>query len=60
MSPNRAPSEVQLQRKAGKGWKTIATTKTNKSGKYSFGGAAGSLRVFAPADLWHGPAAREL
>jgi len=60
LSPNRAPSEVQLQRKAGKGWKTIATTKTNKSGKYSFGGAAGSLRVFAPADLWHGPAAREL
>jgi hypothetical protein len=60
LTPNKAPSEVQLQRKAGKGWKTIATTQSNRAGKYSLPGAAGSLRVFAPADLWHGPAAREL
>jgi hypothetical protein len=60
VTPNKAPSEVQLQRKAGNGWKTIATAKTNASGKYSLPGKAGTLRVFAPADLWHGPASREL
>jgi hypothetical protein len=60
LTPNKAPSEVQLQRKAGKGWKTIETTETNRAGKYSFPGVAGTVRVFAPADLWHGPASREL
>jgi hypothetical protein len=60
LTPNRAPSEVQLQRKAGKGWTTIDTTQTTRAGKYAFPGKAGTLRVFAPADLWHGPAAREL
>lgn len=60
VSPSKAVSEVQLQRKAGKGWKTIDTTKTSRSGKFSFPGKAGNLRVYAPADLWHGPAAREL
>jgi hypothetical protein len=60
VSPSKAASEVQLQRKAGKGWKTIDTAQTSRSGKYSFPGKAGNLRVYAPADLWHGPAAREL
>lgn len=60
VTPNNAPSEVQLQRKAGSGWKTIATTKTNKAGKYSLPGKSGSLRVYAPADAWRGPASREL
>lgn len=60
VSPNRAASEVQLQRKAGKGWKTVDTTQTNRGGRFSFPGKKGNLRVFAPADLWHGPAAREL
>ncbi len=60
VSPSKVASEVQLQRKAGKGWKTIDTAQTSRNGKYSFPGKAGNLRVFAPADLWHGPAAREL
>ena len=60
VTPNKAPSEVQLQRRAGAGWKTIATAQTNAAGKYSLPGKSGSLRVYAPADLWHGPASREL
>ena len=28
--PNKAPSEVQLQRRAGAGWKTIATTRRSR------------------------------
>ncbi|HQR80778.1 MAG TPA: S8 family serine peptidase [Actinomycetota bacterium] len=60
VTPNRSASEVQLQRKAGKAWKTIDTTNTNRGGRFSFPGKKGNLRVFAPADLWHGPAAREL
>jgi subtilisin family serine protease len=60
VSPSKAASEVQLQRKAGKGWKTIDTTQSSRSGKFSFPGKAGNLRVYTPADLWHGPAAREL
>lgn len=60
VSPNHAASEVQLQRKTGKGWETVDTTNTNRGGHFSFPGKKGSLRVFAPADLWHGPAAREL
>lgn len=60
ISPNKAASEVQLQRKRGKGWTTIATTKTGSAGKYSFPSQSGRLRVNVPADLWHGPASREL
>lgn len=60
LTPNRAPSTVELQRKDGKGWKTVATTKTNAGGKYRFPATSGALRVYAPADLWHGSASREL
>jgi len=60
VTPSKAASEVQLQRKSGNGWKTIDTTKSSRNGKFSFPGKAGKLRVFTPADLWHGPAAREL
>lgn len=60
ITPNKAASEVQLQRKSGKGWKTVATTKTGSAGKFSFPSQAGTLRVNVPADLWHGPASREL
>ena len=60
ISPNKAASEVQLQRKKGKGWKTIKTTTSKRSGRYSFPAKSGTLRVFAPADLWHGPASTTL
>ncbi len=60
VTPSKAASEVQLQRRDGKGWKTIATTKTNAAGKYRLPSKAGDLRVYAPADLWHGPASQEL
>jgi subtilisin family serine protease len=60
VTPSKVASEVQLQRRAGKGWKTIATTRSSRSGRYSLPGKAGNLRVYSPADLWHGPASREL
>ncbi len=60
VSPNKAASEVQLQRKKGKGWKTIKTTTSKRNGRYSFPAKSGTLRVFAPADLWHGPASTTL
>jgi subtilisin family serine protease len=60
VSPSKAPSQVQLQRKTGKGWKVVSTTTTKRNGKYSLPSKSGTLRVYAPADLWHGPASRGL
>ncbi|MEZ5184682.1 MAG: S8 family serine peptidase [Candidatus Nanopelagicales bacterium] len=60
VTPSKARSEVQLQRKAGKKWKTIKTTKAKRNGRYAFPGRSGTLRVYAPADLWHGPASQVL
>ncbi len=61
VTPNKAASEVQLQRKTRKGWKTVATTTSKRSGSYSLPSKGkGTLRVFAPADLWHGPASTGL
>jgi hypothetical protein len=60
VKPNKVRSEVQLQRKRGKKWKTVATTQTKPNGKFSFPARGGTLRVFAPADLWHGPASTRL
>lgn len=60
VSPNHAPSDVLLQRKAGKKWKTIDTAKTNGNGAFAFASKPGTLRVYAPADLWRGPASTNL
>jgi subtilisin family serine protease len=60
ITPNKAASPVELQRKKGSGWETIATTTTGSAGKYSFPSQSGTLRVNVPADPWHGPASREL
>jgi hypothetical protein len=60
VEPNKAASEVQLQRRRGKGWKTIATTQTTPNGRFSFAAKGGTLRVFAPADLWRGSASLPL
>lgn len=61
VTPNKAASEVQLQRKTRKGWKTVATTTSKRSGRYSLPSKGkGTLRIFAPADLWHGPASSGL
>jgi subtilisin family serine protease len=60
VTPSKVASEVQLQRRAGASWKTIATTQTKPNGKYQLPGKAGDLRVYSPADAWHGPASREL
>ena len=60
VTPNHSPSDVLLQRKAGKQWKTIDTAKTNRKGGFSFASKPGNLRVYAPADLWRGPATTTL
>lgn len=60
VTPSKAASEVQLQRKTGKGWKTVGTTTAKRNGKYSLPSKPGTLRIYTPADLWHGPASRTL
>lgn len=60
VTPNKRPTEVWLQRQSGSDWKTVAKTTSKRNGKYSLPAKSGSLRVYVPADLWHGPASSGL
>lgn len=60
ITPNKKRSTVELQRRAGGGWRTVKTTRSAPNGRFSLPSVSGTLRVYAPADLWHGPATATL